>query len=150
MQGIFIKTKLGQSKSKLVTDLVDSCGPLVRGFQSLPPVDVCDVHETCCVFFLLDISVIFFSLLPGNSVWRDWMEEAAVTRPASAGLVTRPVIGWRGCEAASDWRRDHHFSESEATGLQIYTYNANNTTSPSYHQELAFLERDACYVFLNA
>ena len=134
MQVTFHQNKLGQSKSKLVTNLVDSCGLQVPGFRNPPPAGVCGAHETCrCIFSLPNIFCDgnIFSLLPGNSVWRDWMEEAAVTRPASAGLVTRPVIGWRGCNAASNWRRYHYFSESEATSLRIFTYNTNNTTRPS-------------------
>ena len=51
MQGIFIKIKLGQSKSKLATDLVDSFGLQVLESQNLPPADVCGVHET---YFSLD------------------------------------------------------------------------------------------------
>ena len=54
MQGIFIKIKLGQSKSKLATDLVDSFGLQVLESQNLLPADVCGVHET---YFSLD----FFS-----------------------------------------------------------------------------------------
>ena len=54
MQGIFIRIKLGQSKSKLATDLVDSSGLQVPESQNLPPADVCGVHET---YFSLD----FFS-----------------------------------------------------------------------------------------
>ena len=54
MQDFFIRIKLGQSKSKLATDLVDSFGLPVLESQNLPPADVCGVHET---FFSLD----FFS-----------------------------------------------------------------------------------------
>ena len=63
MQGIFIKIKLGQSKSKLATDLVDSFGLLVPESQNLPPADVCGVHET---YFSLDFfcntNIFFLSL----------------------------------------------------------------------------------------
>ena len=135
MQATFHQNKLGQSKSKLVTNLVDSCGLQVPGSRNPPPAGVCGARETCCcIFSLLNIfcdSNIFLSLARQLCLAR--LEgEAAVTRPASAGLVTRPVIGWRGCKEASDWGRDHYFSESEATSsLQIYTYNTNNTTRPS-------------------
>ena len=137
MQGIFIKIKLGQSKSKLVTDLVDNSGPQVQGFQSLPPVDVCDVRETCWFIFSLcyfSWNIFSFSLLPGN-LSGETGGRRQQPRPALPQLVlkrgllldgedvTRPLIGG---ETITSLRARR--PASKCIHLLI-----TQTTQPAYH-----------------
>ena len=97
MQASFHQNKLGQLKSKLVTNLVDRCGLQVPGFQSPPPVGVCGAHETCrCIFSLLNIlcdSIIFFLSLA---------RQLCLARLDGGGSSDPPCLSWS-CHEACDW-----------------------------------------------